>query len=186
MGLNIGYLTSNKTEKGDEIFTPFYAVEPLLKYIPKDKIVWFPFDEEWSAFYQMFVEKGYKCIRSSLAENQDFFTYEPKEHYDVIISNPPFSKKDKILKRLNKLNKPFAILLPSNSLQGKTRYKDCFQYGIQYLGFDERIDYHTNFNFDTYTKGTAFASAYFCRNILPRDLIIEKLNKYERKLKLIL
>ena len=105
MGLNIGYLTSNKTEKGDEIFTPFYAVEPLLKYIPKDKIIWFPFDEEWSAFYQMFVEKGYKCIRSSLVENQDFFTYEPKEHYDIIISNPPFSKKDEILKRLNKLNK---------------------------------------------------------------------------------
>ena len=72
----------------------------LLKYIEKDKVIWCPFDEEWSAYYQMFTENGYKVIRSSLAEGQDFFTYEPDEHYDIIISNPPFSKKDKVLKLL--------------------------------------------------------------------------------------
>lgn len=182
MGLNIGYLTSDRTASGDEIFTPFYAVEPLLKYISKDKIIWCPFDEEWSAYYQMFLENGYKVIRSSLSEGQDFFTYEPNEHYDIIISNPPFSKKDKILKRLEELNKPFAILLPMNSLQGQARYK-VFKNGIQLLSFDARVDFHTKFNFETYTKGNHFASAYFCRGVLPKDLIIEKLNKYERKLK---
>lgn len=46
MALNIGYLTSDRSEKGDEVFTPFYAVEPLLKYVPKDKTIWCPFDEE--------------------------------------------------------------------------------------------------------------------------------------------
>lgn len=182
MALNVGYLTCDRTKKGDEVYTPFYAVEPLLKYISKDKIIWMPFDEEWSAFYQLFSEHGYNIIRSSLKDGKDFFQYEPKEHYDVIISNPPFSKKDLILKRLNDLHKPFAILLPENSLQGQKRYNNCFQYGIQYLGFDRRIDYHTNNNFQTYTKGTPFASAYFCRDILPKDLIIEKLNKYERPL----
>ena len=73
MGLNIGYLTSDRTETGDEVYTPFYAVEPLLKYIPKDKVIWCPFDEEWSAFYQLFTENGYKVIRSSIVEGQDFF-----------------------------------------------------------------------------------------------------------------
>lgn len=182
IALNKAYLTSNRTASGDEVFTPFYAVEPLLKYISKDKIIWMPFDEEWSAYYQLFTENGYKCIHSAIRDGQDFFTYEPVEHYDIIISNPPFSKKDKILKRLNELNKPFAVLLPANSLQGKNRYNDCFKNGIQYLGFDLRVDYHTNFNFDTYTKGNHFASAYFCRDILPRDLIIEHLVKYERPL----
>lgn len=93
MAINKGYLTCDRTRRGDEVFTPFYGVEPLLKYIPKDKVIWCPFDEEWSAYYQMFSENGYKVIRSSLAEGQDFFKYEPKEKYDVIISNPPFSKK---------------------------------------------------------------------------------------------
>ena len=183
MGMNIGYLTANRTSSGDEVYTPFYAVEPLLKYIPKDKTIWMPFDEEWSAYYQLFTENGYKCIRSSIVEDQDFFTYEPTENYDIIISNPPFSKKDEVLKRLEELGKPFAVLLPTNSLQGQKRYKDCFQNGIQYLGFDKRVDFHTNGNFETYTKGNHFSSAYFCRNVLPRDLIIEELKKYERPLK---
>lgn len=182
MGLNIGYLTCDRTADGDEVFTPFYAVEPLLKYIPKDKIIWCPFDEEWSAYYQMFVENGYNVIRSSLSEGQDFFTYEPKEHYDIIVSNPPYSKKDNILKRLDKLGKPFAILLPMNSLQGKARYA-IFKNGIQLLSFDTRVDFHMNFNFETYKKGTHFASAYFCRKLLPKDLIVEELIKYERALK---
>lgn len=182
MGLNIGYLTSDRTAGGDEVLTPFYAVEPLLKYITKDKVIWCPFDEDWSAFYQIFLENGYKVIRSSIADGQDFFFYEPNEHYDVIISNPPFSKKDKVLQRLYELNKPFAILLPMNSLQGKSRYK-FFVKGIQLLAFDARVDYHTHFNFETFTKGNHFASAYFCRDVLPKDLILEKLEKYEKPLK---
>lgn len=123
MGINIGYLTCDRTSKGDEVYTPFYAVQPLLKYIPKKSVVWCPFDEEWSAYYQALKENGYKVIRTSLADGQDFFKYEPKEKYDVIISNPPFSKKDKVLQRLHELGKPFAILLPLNSLQGQFRYK---------------------------------------------------------------
>jgi len=152
-----------------------------LKYLPKNKIIWCPFDEEWSAFYQMLKENNFNVIRSSLAEGQDFFTYEPKQ-WDIVVSNPPFSLKDKVLKRLNDLNKPFAILLPLNSLQGEKRYNWCFKNGIQLLAFDRRIDYHTNFNFNTYTKGNHFASAYFCRDILPKDLILEELIKYERPL----
>ena len=182
MAINKGWLTCNRTASGDEVFTPFYAVEPIMKYIPKDKVIWMPFDEEWSAYYQLFTENGYKVIRSSIEEGQDFFTYEPKEHYDIIISNPPFSKKDAILKRLDELEKPFAVLLPANSIQGDKRYQNCFKNGIQMLAFNKRIDYHTNFNFKDYTKGNHFASAYFCRDVLPKDLIIEELVKYDRPL----
>lgn len=182
MAVNVGYLTCDRTSQGDEVYTPFYAVKPLIKYIPKEKVIWCPFDEEWSAFYQTFKENGYKVIRSSLAEGQDFFKHEPREKYDIIISNPPFSKKDKVLRRLNELGKAFAILLPLNSLQGQTRYK-VFKNGIQLLAFDKRIDYHTKRNFETISKGNHFASAFFCRGVLPKDLIVEELVKYERPLK---
>lgn len=181
MGMNVGYLTANKTSSGDEVYTPYYAVEPLLKYVSKDKIIWMPFDEEWSAFYQLFTENGYKCIRSSLKENKNFFEYEPDEHYDIIISNPPFSKKDEVLDRLYQLNKQFMILLPMNSLQGKNRYKYLSK-GIQLLSFDGRVNFHTNNNFKTYKKGNHFASAYFCKDILPKDLILEELKEYDREL----
>ena len=178
MGVNIGYLTCGRGPESDECMTGYYAVSPLLKYIPKNWTIWCPCDEEWSAYYNTFKENGYKVIRSSLAEGQDFFEYEP---YDCIITNPPFSKKDQILKRLDELGKPFAILLPMNSLQGQSRYQ-VFKKGIQLLAFDKRIGFHTNGNMQTTAEGNHFASAYFCRGILPRDLIVEELVKYERPL----
>lgn len=66
MPLNKGYLTCDRTAKSDEVYTPFYAVKPLLKYLDKTKTIWCPFDDEWSAFYQMFIENGFKVIRSSI------------------------------------------------------------------------------------------------------------------------
>lgn len=120
-------------------------------------------------------------IRSSLSEGKDFFEYEPEEPYDVIISNGPFSKKDAILRRLDKIGKPFAILLPMNSLQGKSRF-DVFERGIQILSFDQRIGFHSAESMETPVEGSPFASAYFCRDFLPRDLIVERLIKYNRPL----
>ena len=37
MGLNTGYLKAARTEEGNEQYTPFYAVDPITKYIPKTK-----------------------------------------------------------------------------------------------------------------------------------------------------
>lgn len=179
--INKGYLKSNTTVSGDEVYTPFYAVEPLLEFIPKSKTIWCPFDEEWSAYYQLLSEKGYDVIRSCLKEGRDFFTYEPNQHWDIMISNPPFSKKDEVLKRAFELNKPFALLLPANSIQGKKRFK-IFSNEIQMLCFDTRVDYHTNGNMIEYTKGSAFGSAYFCRDLLPSKLELRELKKYNRSL----
>lgn len=86
-----------------------------------------------------------------------------------------------MLERLYSFNKPFAILLPLNSLQGKARYK-YFKDGIQILSFDARIGYHNKEHMDSAMGGGPFATAYFCRDLLPRDLIVEKLVTYERPL----
>lgn len=178
MANNVGYLTADRED--NELYTPAYAVDAILKYLPKDKTIWLPFDEEWSMFYLRLKEEGYQVVRSSIADGQDFFVYEP-ERWDLIVSNPPFSLKDKVLARLYELKKPFAILLPLNSLQGKTRYL-YFKQGIQILSFDARICYHDRDHMDAVVKGSPFATAYFCRDLLPQDLIIESLNVYERPL----
>ena len=181
--LNVGYLTSDTTASGDEMFTPFYAVTPLVKYLKLSgyKTVWCPFDEEWSAYVRTFRDEGFNVIRSSLSEGKDFFEYEPDRSYDVIISNGPFSKKDAVLRRLDALGKPFAILLPLNSLQGKSRF-DVFEKGIQLLSFDQRVGFHSADSMETPVEGSPFASAYFCRDFLPRDLIVDRLVKYQETL----
>lgn len=180
MAINVGVLTARNSSDGDECYTPFYAVDPVLEFLPRDKRIWCPFDEEWSAFYQTFVREGYNVVRSSLIEGQDFFEYEP-ENWDIMISNPPFSKKDDVLQRAYDLGKPFALLLPVNSIQGKKRFK-IFHNEIQMLCFDQRIDFHTNGDMENYTKSTPFGSAYFCRDFLPTKLELRELHKYPKKL----
>ncbi len=180
MSLNTGYLKADRTEESGEQYTPYYAVEPILKYIPKGARVWMPFDSEWSAFYQSFRDKGFLTIRSDISDGLNFFKYEPEE-YDCIVSNPPFRHKDAVIKRLYELGKPFAVLLPLNSLQGVARYQ-YFRQGIQILAFDKRIAFHNPQNMRDYKKGVSFATAYFCRDVLPRDLIIEELTEYKRPL----
>lgn len=173
MGLNIGYLKSDKLN--DENWTPRYGVSPILKYIPITSKIWCPFDTEESEYVKAATERGNDVVYSHIVEGKDFFSYEPDD-YDVIISNPPFSCKDKVLERLYKLGKPFAVLLPLNSLQGNTRYK-YFKQGIQLLTFDKRIGFYTPEHTESPVEGCPFASAYFCKDVLPRDLIVEELVK---------
>ena len=42
--LNKGYLTAKTNRESDEVYTPDYAVYPILKYIKKGSIIWCPFD----------------------------------------------------------------------------------------------------------------------------------------------
>lgn len=99
MALNKAYLESDRSKGGDEVLTPYYAVEPILEYIPKDKVIWCPFDKEWSAFVQLLQENGNKVIYTHIDDGYDFFQYEPKK-YDIIISNPPFSCKGVLSEKL--------------------------------------------------------------------------------------
>lgn len=174
--MNVGYLTASSTPESDECYTPRYGVTPIVKYVLAKgyKKVWCPFDLEHSFYVRLLKEAGMEVIHSHLGEGKDFFHYEPEE-YDVIVSNPPFSIKDKILKRLYSLDKPFAVLLPQNSLQALSRVHMFIDNGIEYLGFDRRICFYINGNLGAWMAGNHFASGYFCKDVLPSSLIFEKL-----------
>ena len=164
----------------DEVYTPYCAVELLLEFLPKDKTIWCPFDEEWSAFYKLLTQKGYTVVRSHLKEGKDFFEYEP-EQWDIMVSNPPYSRKDDVLERAFSFNKPFALLLPIAAIQGQKRHR-IFMNEIQMLVPDIRINYHTGLKPDDKQNNCYFGTAYFCRDLLPTKLECRKLIKYERNL----
>ncbi len=174
MGLNKGYLQAKTDKASDEVYTARYAVIPIEKYLKPNSTIWCPFDMEDSEYVKYFKEKGHKVIHSHIDEDLNFFEFEPEENYDYIISNPPFSIKDMIIKRLYELNKPYAMLFPIPTLQGQARFpymKDC-----QALIFDKRINYYTTPDKTEVQKGVSFGSFYLCRNVLPKDLIFEELN----------
>jgi hypothetical protein len=175
----LGHGETNK--ETDLCYTPTYAIFPILKYIPKDKIIWCPFDTENSEYVKILREREFKVVSSHIDEGKDFFEYEP-EDWDIIISNPPFSQADKILERCYQLGKPFMLLMPLKYLQAKGRGKLFVKYGIQLLTFDKRIGYYTNGDFSKPKEGNYQGSSYFCWKILPKDLIIEILDKLPKSL----
>lgn len=184
MPINKGYLTAKTDKASDEVYTPAYAVKPLVKYIQqykerinKEKItIWCPFDMDFSNYVKIFTEiPNVKVIYTHIDNGENFFFYEPEEEYDVIISNPPFSCKDSVLKRLFELNKPYAMLLPVPTLQGQNRFP--YLKDIQYLGFDKRINYYKDTSMTKTQDGVSFGSCYLCKNFLPKDLIIEELER---------
>ena len=176
MAINTRYLKSGTTAKSDECYTPKCGVIPIIKYIKQKgyKTIWCPFDQEHSNFVKVLMENDFSVIFGHIEENKDFFTYEPEE-YDCIVSNPPFSVKDEVLARAYGFNKPFALLLPQNSLQSLGRVELFINNGLEYLGFNRRIPYYTPNNLEKLPSGNHFASGYFCKNVLPEKMILEKI-----------
>lgn len=158
----------------DEQYTPAYAVVPIIKYLPKGKIIWCPFDTEHSEFVLAFKAAGFIVIHSHISCGQDFFGYEP-ENWDLIVSNPPFSIKQKIVQRCLDLGKPFALLLSNLWLNSSAPMRLFKEKEMQMLLFNKRIQF-------TEKNAAYFGSSYFCFGILPKQIVFEGLEntKYQR------
>ena len=178
MGLNIGYLTAGRTSLADEVLTPRYAIEPVVKYLRRKefKNILCPFDKADSWYVRVLSQNGFNVIFSH-KDTKDFFSYTKAdlEGIDCIVSNPPYSAKNAVLRHLYALEKPFMMLLPQNCLQSKERTALFIQYGLEYLGFDTRICFYAHNDLTHIKTGNSFASGYFCWNVLPEKLMFEKL-----------
>lgn len=155
------------TGKNDECYTHDYAVEPLLEFLEpfRNKIIWCPFDTKDSEFVKIFTKNGYNVEFSHIDNGQDFYKYEPKQ-FDIIISNPPFTNKTEMFKRIISFNKPFAILMSILYLNDDISYKTFKNIDLQLLMFDKRM----NFKNQPQNK-INFKSAYFCKDFLPQQIV---------------
>lgn len=156
----------------DECMTPSYAIYPILKYIPKNLVIWCPFDKKDSEFVKI-LSKTNEVIYSHIENGEDFYNYEPEKSWDIIISNPPFTNKRKIFERCLSFNKPFALLM-SNTWLNDSAPKQLFKdKDLQLLMFDKRIKYENN---GIVQDKITFSSSYYCYNFLPKQIIMEFLN----------
>ena len=161
-----------KNEKNDELYTPEYAIKPLLKYLPKNKIIWECTDFGSSNITKVLKESGFNVI-STHKKDFDFLKDIPDFEFDIIITNPPYSLKDEFLRKCYKYKKPFCLLLPITSLEGIERGKMFRENGVELLVLDRRC----NFIYNNAKKSNWFNTSWFCWNILPRQLIFEELIK---------
>tara|TARA_B110000503_G_C6907622_1_gene313318 strand:+ start:107 stop:610 length:504 start_codon:yes stop_codon:yes gene_type:complete len=96
----------------DEYNTPKEAWDAIVHLIPKDKTLWeaFMMGNTSSKSMDYLIELGCEVVGSP---ELDFFE---NDLGDVIVSNPPYSCKKKIFKRLAELDKPFILILPISTI----------------------------------------------------------------------
>ncbi len=156
----------------DECYTLPYGVKPIIKYIPKNAVVWCPFDTEESEFVKQIRANGNKVIATHIFEGRNFYTFEPNEHWDCIVSNPHFSHKRETFERALSFNKPFALLMALTWLNDSAPKQLFMEKDLQLLMFDKRMKFKNNGEIQ---NKITFSSAYYCWNFLPKQIIMEKL-----------
>jgi len=154
----------NKDKYTDNYETNKADWERIKDFIPTDKKIWSPFYCSGKQ-KEYFNEMGFDIIH----EDKDFFTYTP-DQYDLIIDNPPFSKKKEVLKRLKELEKPFILICPSMMLSYKY-FQEDFKDHIQIIVPYRRINF-SHMDSEKKNYSPPFASFYFCYKMnLEKDLI---------------
>lgn len=152
----------------DDYMSPKIMWENIKDFIPQDKVL-------WEAFYgdgksgEYLRELGFDVIHEEI----DFFDDETLPQYDILVSNPPFSKCKEVVGRLKKLEKPFIIVLPAFKLFTKY-FRDAFQgENIQLIIPKKRIQFEKIKNGVKKAEGRcSFDCFYYCWKMgFDRDII---------------
>ena len=164
-----------KFNKNDEYYTPTYAVYPIIKYIKPNSTIWCPFDKEDSNYVKILKKEGFKVIYGHIETGQDFFEVDIPE-CDYIISNPPYSLKGQVFKKLYEIGKPFAMLI---NFQGIFDHKERFEMfknnRVEMLWLSPRVNFIKQGEYKP--SGVPFQSGYLCSGIFKNQLNFEYLDK---------
>lgn len=144
----------------DHVATPRWVVEQIYRLIKVEhfKMCWFPFNNYDSEFKLKADELKlqYKATHKFDSLGNDFFNIDPPDDCDLMISNPPFSLQNEIIKHSFELIdsgkiKSFALLLPLSTLETSSRAEIYEKHidKISIIIFKKRIKFlgkQTSFN----------------------------------------
>ena len=155
----------------DEYLTPSILVNMIMPYLEnwaldfykkngREPIIWLPFDTEESKYYVFLKNDGFQVVRSHLNDDKDFFNYQP-DNFDIIVSNPPFSVKLDVFKRIIfDLKKPFVLLMNMMAINYQ-EIGNLFQSvnpKIQFIIPDKKVSFDGN--------TSSFCSGYVCYDFI--------------------
>ena len=169
---------NNKMQVLDTYETPAEAFDQLMRFIPKTEKIWEPFPGSGRST-QYLQKLGYEVDNGC---HDDFFEQikiqngAPTKNH-LLITNPPFSKKQDIFDVLDEYKvEKMCILIPAAMLF--TKY---FQIYIQDAKFQvlvplRRLNFHLPGQNDFVGK-SSFDTCWLCRGLdpaLPRDIMISQ------------
>ncbi|MFQ5686190.1 MAG: sugar-phospahte nucleotidyltransferase [Candidatus Scalindua sp.] len=160
----------------DEFYTPLYAVKPITEFIRADSVVWCPFDTEQSYFVKELKRIGHKVVATHKDTGSDFFTTIAE--CDYIVSNPPYSLKTEILRRLFKMGKPFAMLVGVVGLFESQRRFEMFRDNeFEILYMNRRVSYFQDYDDEKPKLNPPFSSVYVTSKMLPQKMMFTEIDK---------
>lgn len=159
---------------GDEYYTTQKAVNMIIPYILSRgyKTIWCPFDKEDSKFVMTFEYQGFDVNYGHIETGQDFFEYQEPQG-DIVVSNPPFSKRDDIFQRLYKWDIPFALIMNFNGLFDSKKRMEIFRkYKVEMLVPRGRMKfYHRDKGL---LNSPNFQSIYVCNHLLDEQIVFDE------------
>jgi len=170
------YVNMNSDNKGEanEVYTRLVEAEKLVGYLDengfdKDKVIWCPFDLETSNIVIALKNKGYKVINTHIDNGEDFLTYIPNFDFDVMISNPPFSKRTPFFNKINLYNKPYIMLQPIMFFNNNSMIRELIRSSERYrfLFPNNRMGFivKSGYEYIDKSKTTAFYSFWLCKDM---------------------
>lgn len=157
----------NNLGNNDEYYTPIKIWQDILHYLPRDKVYIDPFFGDGSNIENL-KSLGLDVVGADL----DAFDLLDEIPYDIIITNPAFSKNIliELLFNLDALQKPFILILPITKIFSKYFRRSFRSYkDIQIIIPNSRM----SFIDPTSSKSNpSFVCAYICYKMdLPADIL---------------
>ena len=105
---------------------------------------------------------------SHIETGTDFFDIDNLSDFDAVVSNPPFSKKQKILERLFEADVPFAMVMCFNGLFDNRKRWEMFKNNhFELLVPCGRIKFFDN---ATSRNAPMFHSVFVCSRICEKQI----------------
>lgn len=124
----------------DSCQTPPEAIDPLLPYLPMDWSIWEPACGE-GTLVEAFYDADRQVIGTDIITGANFFTCDGPSGWDCIVTNPPYSIKYEWLERCYALDRPFALLLPVETLGAQKAQRLFAEYGVGVILLNRRINF---------------------------------------------
>lgn len=132
-----------RSRSSDLFQSPPEIISPLLPYLRDNWTIWEPFCGECNIADNLQC-LNYNAVATDLNVGVDFFGDAAQPYLDecdVIISNPPYSLKDTVLRRLFESGKKFAMLLPVSALGAQERQELYKNHGVGIIMLGGRVNF---------------------------------------------
>lgn len=164
----------------DRCETPAYALDPLLPYLLPSWRIWEPACGS-GRIVRALEAQGWQAYGTDILTDHNFFFGSPLLFdWDAIVTNPPYSIKPEWIRRCYDLGKPFALLVPVETIGTGEVQRMMERYGAELLLLNKRVNFYMpNIGMGKPGKPSSaqFPVLWFCWRILPAPIVYGRITR---------